>query len=42
MLAALAADGKLGYFCADTHWNDVGQRSLVLPIAAKLKELGVH
>jgi hypothetical protein len=42
MLDTLAVEGRLGYLSADTHWNDVGQRSLVLPIAAKLKELGVH
>jgi len=32
-LEELAAQGKLGFFSADTHWNEIGQSTAVQPIA---------
>lgn len=31
-LEELASAGKMGYLCADTHWNDVGQNALMTPL----------
>lgn len=35
-LETLAAAGKLGYFAADSHWNEIGQATAVAPLAGWL------
>ncbi len=40
-LRELGRQGQLGYFSADTHWNDVGQGVAVDPLADWLRETGV-
>lgn len=41
-LEELAASGEMGYFSADTHWNAVGQNTLVRPLADLLRKLDIH
>ncbi len=41
-LSDLAHRGELGYFAADTHWNEVGQAAAVEPLAGWLSESHRH
>jgi hypothetical protein len=40
-LTAHASEGELGYLATDTHWSSVGQRALLEPLLAFLREQGV-
>lgn len=40
-LSALAERQQLGYFSADTHWNEVGQSAALPPLMSWLQEAGL-